>query len=120
MHSGDSIPQIKSNALLSDALIEMTKKGLGMTAIVDDSGNMTGIFTDGDLRRVLAQTIDIHTSLIADHMTTECKTAHPDMLAAEVLAIMQQHKINALLILDNKQSLVGAINMHDLLRAGVV
>ncbi|MBL1320021.1 MAG: KpsF/GutQ family sugar-phosphate isomerase [Methylophaga sp.] len=120
MHSGDSIPQVKSDALLSDALIEMTKKGLGMTAIVDDNGNMTGIFTDGDLRRVLAQTIDIHTSPIADHMTTKCKTGRPDMLAAEVLAIMQQHKINALLILDDEQSLVGAINMHDLLRAGVV
>jgi arabinose-5-phosphate isomerase len=120
MHSGDSIPQVNRDALLSDALIEMTKKGLGMTAIVDDKGNMTGIFTDGDLRRVLSQTIDIHTSPIADHMTAECKTAHPDMLAAEVLAIMQQHKINALLILDDDQSLVGAINMHDLLRAGVV
>jgi len=120
MHTGDSIPQINSDALLSDALIEMTKKGLGMTAIVDGNGNMTGIFTDGDLRRVLAQTIDIHTSPIADYMTTKCKTAHPEMLAAEVLAIMQQHKINALLILDDQHSLVGAINMHDLLRAGVV
>jgi arabinose-5-phosphate isomerase len=120
MHMGNNIPQINSNALVSDALIEMTKKGLGMTAIVDDDGQMAGIFTDGDLRRILSQTIDVHTSPIADHMTTECKTAHPDMLAAEVLAIMQQHKINALLILDDKQSLVGAINMHDLLRAGVV
>ena len=120
MHSGDSIPQINNKALLSDALIEMTKKGLGMTAIVDNNGNIAGIFTDGDLRRVLSQTIDIHTSSIAEHMTTECKIAHPDMLAAEVLAIMQQYKINALLILDDEQSLVGAINMHDLLRAGVV
>lgn len=120
MHMGEHIPQTQSNAFISDALIEMTKKGLGMTAIVDDSDNMVGIFTDGDLRRVLAETIDIHTSAIADYMTTDCKTGRPDMLAAEVLAIMQQHKINALLILDDKQSLVGAINMHDLLRAGVV
>lgn len=120
MHTGDTIPKINSNALISDALIEMTKKGLGMTAIMDSNDSMIGIFTDGDLRRVLAQTIDIHTNPIADCMTTECKTGHPDMLAAEVLAIMQQHKINALLILDDDQTLVGAINMHDLLRAGVV
>ncbi len=120
MHTGETIPQINNNALISDALIEMTKKGLGMTAIVDTNGNMVGIFTDGDLRRVLAQTIDIHTNTIANCMTTKCKTGHPDMLAAEVLAIMQQHKINALLILDDQQTLVGAINMHDLLRAGVV
>ncbi|PHS33016.1 MAG: D-arabinose 5-phosphate isomerase [Methylophaga sp.] len=120
MHTHDSIPKIKGDARVSDALIEMTEKGLGMTAIVDNNGNMIGIFTDGDLRRVLAQTIDIHTSLIADYMTTECKTARPDMLAAEVLAIMQQYKINALLILDDEHALVGALNMHDLLRAGVV
>jgi arabinose-5-phosphate isomerase len=120
MHTRESIPQISSDARVSDALIEMTEKGLGMTAIVDNSGTMVGIFTDGDLRRVLGQTIDIHTSAIADYMTTECKTAHPDMLAAEVLAMMQQYKINALLILDDEHALVGALNMHDLLRAGVV
>jgi arabinose-5-phosphate isomerase len=98
----------------------MTKKGLGMTAVIDHNGNMNGIFTDGDLRRVLEQAIDVHTSPIAEHMTAECKTGRPDMLAAEVLSIMQQHKINALLILNDSQALVGAINMHDLLRAGVV
>lgn len=120
MHTGDNIPKINSNALISDTLIEMTNKGLGMTAIMDSNDNMIGIFTDGDLRRVMAQTIDIHNSVISDHITTQCKTGHPDMLAAQVLAIMQQYKINALLILDNEHALVGAINMHDLLRAGVV
>ncbi len=120
MHTGDTIPQVNSHALISDALIEMTKKGLGMTAIVDDNNNMIGIFTDGDLRRVLAKTVDIHNTPIVAYMTSECKTAQPDMLAAEVLAIMQQCKINAVLILDNENSLIGAINMHDLLRAGVV
>ncbi len=91
-----------------------------MTAVIDHHGNMNGIFTDGDLRRVLEQVIDVHTSPISEHMTAKCKTGRPDMLAAEVLSIMQQHKINALLILDDSQALVGAINMHDLLRAGVV
>ena len=119
MHTDDAIPQISEQALISDALIEMTNKGLGMTAITDNNGNIVGIFTDGDLRRVLAQTIDVHTTPIAKFMTTDCKTGRPNMLAAEVLELMQRHKINALLIADGQQ-LVGAINMHDLLRAGVV
>ena len=119
MHTGNSIPQISDSSLISDALVEMTKKGLGMTAITDTDNNIIGIFTDGDLRRVLAQTIDVHTTPIANFMTTDCKTGRPNMLAAEVLELMQRHKINALLIADGQQ-LVGAINMHDLLRAGVV
>ena len=120
MHTGTSIPKISDRALISDALIEVTKKGLGMTAVCSSSGTIVGIFTDGDLRRVLAQTIDIHVTPIAEVMTSECKTGHPDMLAAEILELMQRHKINALLIIDNNKQLVGAINMHDLLRAGVV
>jgi len=119
MHTDNSIPQISDTSLISDALVEMTKKGLGMTAITDSDNNIIGIFTDGDLRRVLAQTIDVHTTPIANFMTTDCKTGRPNMLAAEVLELMQRHKINALLIADGQQ-LVGAINMHDLLRAGVV
>jgi len=120
MHTGDTIPQVSDKALLSDALVEMTNKGLGMTAITANNGGIAGIFTDGDLRRVLEQTVDIHTTAIADFMTSDCKTGQPNMLAAEALELMQRHKINALLIIDNNQHLVGAINMHDLLRAGVV
>jgi arabinose-5-phosphate isomerase len=120
MHTGDSIPKVSNQALISDALVEMTKKGLGMTAVCSDSNDIVGVFTDGDLRRVLAQTVDIHTTPIADAMTTQCKTGHPNMLAAEILELMQRHKINALLIIDDEKQLVGAINMHDLLRAGVV
>ncbi len=120
MHTGESIPKVSNTAFISDALIEMTKKGLGMTAVIDNNDVMKGIFTDGDLRRVLEQAVDVHTCPIADHMTVQCKTGNPDMLAAEVLSLMQQFKINALLIVDDKQDLVGAINMHDLLRAGVV
>jgi len=119
MHTGDGIPKINEQSLISEALVEMTNKGLGMTAICSKDGDIVGIFTDGDLRRVLAQSIDIHTTTIDKFMTTGCKTGHPDMLAAEILELMQRHKINALLIVDDGQ-LVGAINMHDLLRAGVV
>ncbi|MDC9724554.1 MAG: KpsF/GutQ family sugar-phosphate isomerase [Gammaproteobacteria bacterium] len=120
MHTGQAIPKINDKALISDALVEMTDKGLGMTAVINGNGNIAGIFTDGDLRRVLAQTIDVHTTVIADFMTTNCITGQPTMLAAEILELMQRHKINALLITDDEQQLVGAINMHDLLRAGVV
>ena len=120
MHTGKTIPKISDKALISEALVEMTNKGLGMTAIVDENDNIVGIFTDGDLRRVLAQTVDVHTTAIADCMTSDCITGQPNMLAAEILELMQRHKINALLITDNDQQLVGAINMHDLLRAGVV
>lgn len=120
MHKDAAIPKIHETALLGDALIEMSNKSLGMTAAVNDAGELTGIFTDGDLRRVLAQTVDIRTAKLQDHMTRNCKTGRPDMLAAEVLALMEQHKINALLIVNQQQQLVGALNMHDLLRAGVV
>ena len=120
MHTGETIPQVSDNARLSDALVEMTNKGLGMTAITADNGSIVGIFTDGDLRRVLEQTVDIHTTAIADFMTSNCKTGKANMLAAEALELMQRHKINALLIVNDEQQLVGAINMHDLLRAGVV
>lgn len=120
MHTGDTIPNVSDTALISDALVEMTNKGLGMTAVTDNSGQVIGIFTDGDLRRVIAQRVDVHTTKLAEFMTVNCKTGHADMLAAEVLTLMQRHKINALLITENNQQLVGAINMHDLLRAGVV
>lgn len=120
MHTGDDIPQVPDTALISDALVEMTNKGLGMTAVTNNIGHIIGIFTDGDLRRVIAQRVDVHTTKLAEFMTMNCKKGSPDMLAAEILTLMQHHKINALLITDNHQQLVGAINMHDLLRAGVV
>jgi arabinose-5-phosphate isomerase len=120
MHSGDSIPSINEQALVCDALVEMTDKGLGMTAVVSDDNEIIGIFTDGDLRRVLAQEVNVHTTAIADFMTINCKTARPEMLAAEVLEMMQRYKINALLITNSDNKLVGAVNMHDMLRAGVL
>ena len=120
MHTGDAIPTIDEEALISQALIEMSNKGLGMTAVVDDQYRILGVFTDGDLRRVLSQEINIHTEKLSAFMTRECKTGRADMLAAEALELMQRYKINALLIENEHQQLCGAINMHDLLRAGVV
>jgi len=120
MHTGNAVPQINESALISEALIEMSAKGLGMTAVTNKHNKIIGIFTDGDLRRVLAQEINIHTQSLSDYVTRSCKTGRPDMLAAEALELMQRFKINALLITDDKHQLQGAINMHDLLRAGVV
>lgn len=119
MHTGDSVPRVSHDALLSAALVEMTRKGLGMTAVLDESG-LVGIFTDGDLRRTLDRGVDVHHTPIEQVMTRKCRTIRPDRLAAEALREMETHKINALLVVDENRQLVGALNMHDLLRAGVV
>ncbi len=120
MHSGPDIPKVRSDALLKDTLVEISKKRLGMTAVVDEHDRLIGIFTDGDLRRTLDHEVDFHTCPISEVMTHPCVTAAPDFLAAEALKIMDDKQINALLIVDEQDRLVGAINMHDLLRAGVV
>lgn len=120
MHTGAEIPSVRDSVRLSDALVEMTKKGLGMTAIVDDKQRLSGIFTDGDLRRALDRKVDVHEELISRVMTRNCKTVSPEMLAAEALQVMETYKINALLVVDEGKAVVGALNMHDLLKAGVV
>ncbi len=120
MHRGEELPAVPSSATIKDALLEISKKGLGMTAITEPDGRLAGIFTDGDLRRLLDLRIDIHSSLIAEVMTRNCITANAQMLAAEALQIMQQKKINGLIIVDEYKVPVGAMNMHDLLRAGVM
>ncbi|OGT21146.1 MAG: D-arabinose 5-phosphate isomerase [Gammaproteobacteria bacterium RBG_16_57_12] len=121
MHTGPAIPQVAPTATLGDALVEMTRKGLGMVVIVDTGQRVSGVFTDGDLRRVLDHgEVNIRAMHIDEHMTRHCKTARPEMLAAEVLQMMEQHKINALPVVDAEHRLMGALNMHDLLRAGVV
>jgi len=120
MHTGDKIPQVHENDTLRDALLVMTEKGLGMTAIVDSEQNILGIYTDGDLRRTLDKNIDVHKAAIKDVMTVNCKTTQAHLLAAEALTEMQQNKINAMLVVDENNKLTGALNMHDLLRAGVV
>ena len=120
MHTGDAIPQVGLATTLSDTLLEMTRKGLGMTAVVDEQGKLAGVFTDGDLRRTIDLKIDLHVALVRDLMTADCKTIHPGMLAAEALQIMDSTKISALPVVNSENELVGALNMHDLLRAGVV
>ena len=120
MHSGDALPKVPETALLTEALLEMSRKGLGMTAVVGDADRLLGLFTDGDLRRALDKTLDIRAAKVAEVMTHNPRTIGPDKLAAEAVQMMDQHKINGLLVVDADGRLVGALNMHDLLRAGVV
>ncbi len=120
MHSGAEVPSILENALVSDALLEMTEKKLGMTAIVDKSNDVVGVFTDGDLRRMLGNGSNVQQAKITEVMTTSCTVINSGILAAEAMKIMQQKKINALLVVDQNNKLVGALNMHDLVRAGIV
>jgi len=120
MHSGDDVPLVGENTLLSQALLVVTEKKLGMTAVIDDDGALLGIFTDGDLRRTLDNNINIQSALVRNVMTPCCKTIRPDVLAAEALAIMEEDKINALIVTDDHNHPIGALNMHDLLRAGVI
>jgi arabinose-5-phosphate isomerase len=120
MHTGDDIPRVEPTTSLADGLIEMSRKGLGMTAIVTPDGGLAGVFTDGDLRRTLDPPIDIHNTTMADVMTKHCKTARPEQLAAESVRILETNKITSLLVVDDRNKLVGALNVHDLLRAGVM
>lgn len=119
MHSGDALPKVTPQALIREALLEISQKGLGMTAIVDGDDTLLGIFTDGDLRRILDKRIDIHSTAIADVMTRQPTVAQPNLLAVEGLNLMQAKRINGLMLVENNK-LVGALNMHDLLKAGVM
>ncbi|MBL4621879.1 MAG: KpsF/GutQ family sugar-phosphate isomerase [Immundisolibacteraceae bacterium] len=120
MVTNNEIPEVSESASLADVLLEMTSKGLGMTAIVGADRKLTGIFTDGDLRRVLETGIDIRTAEVNDLMTRHFVTINEQSLAVEAVKIMDDKKINSLLVLSSSSKLVGALNMHTLLRAGVV
>lgn len=120
MHQGELLPTVSDQATVSEALLEMSRKGLGMTAILDSQGTLAGIFTDGDLRRILDQQLDIHTTPITKVMTANCITVPAEMLVAQSVKLMQERKINALIVLDKQRCPVGAFNMHDVLKAGVV
>jgi len=121
MHSGENAPKVLQSATLNEALVEMSKKGLGMTAVVDEQDKLVGVFTDGDLRRLLDHgQLDVHKVKIADVMIKNCRFTRADTLAAETLAMMQEYKINSLPVVDENHKLVGAMNMHDLLRNGVL
>ena len=120
MHTGGGVPKVRAEQTVSSALVEMTRSRLGMTAVVDDGGRVLGIFTDGDLRRTLAHDIDMKRTRIDAVMTGDCITVPPAMLAAQAVHLMQQHAINSLPVVDDHGRLIGALNMHDLLRAGVL
>ncbi len=120
MHQNDDLPRVMPDTRVSDALLEMTEKKLGMTAVIDGNDRVIGIFTDGDLRRMLEKKRDVHRSVVAEVMTSPCLTVDEDLLAAEAMQIMEQKKINALLVTDKEKKLIGALNMHDLLHAGII
>ncbi len=120
MHTGEALPQVQMSTPLRDALFEMTNKRMGMTAVTDHDQKVLGIFTDGDLRRTLATSSNLENQLIEAVMTPNCQTIAPDILAAEAAQIMEKKSINALLVVNNEHQLIGAINMHDLLKSGIV
>ena len=120
MRSGDAVPRVQPDVRLRDGLMEMTEKGLGMTAVVDDRNRILGIFTDGDLRRALDAGVDIHDTPMQDIMHRNCKTTTSDVLAAEAVHLMEENKITGLLVADDANRLVGALNIHDLFRAGIM
>jgi arabinose-5-phosphate isomerase len=120
MRTGDQLPIVHADTTLRDGLLEMSRKGLGMTAIVDAQRRVLGIFTDGDLRRTLDRDADLRTSHMADVMTANPKTVKPEMLAAEAVHLMETSRITQLLVVDEQHVLLGALNVHDLFRAGVM
>ncbi len=120
MRKGDAIPRIRANDTLGAGLLEMSRKGLGMTVVVDHSDRIQGIFTDGDLRRAFERQIDVHNTPMSAVMTVNCKTIGPRALAAEAVHLMELHRITAVPVADPEGKLIGALNVHDLFRAGVV
>lgn len=120
MLTGSAVPKVHQNAELSRALLEMTEKSLGMTSVVNDDGQLIGMFTDGDLRRTLDRNLDVHTTKISDVMTRKCKTVTPNMLVVEALRLMENHHINGFIVVDEKNCPIGAFNMHQLLQNGVI
>ena len=120
MHQGDALPRVPLGASLRDALLEMTRKGLGMTTIVDADGKLAGVYTDGDVRRTLEKGVDMRSAMVAQVMTRNPHTIGDDKLAAEAVQYMDKYRINGLLVLDAQGRVVGALNIHDLFRAGVV
>jgi arabinose-5-phosphate isomerase len=120
MRKGDDVPRTAPDAWLKDGLVEMSRKGLGMTVIVDGTGKGLGVFTDGDLRRILDQPVDVRTTRMAEVMTAPGKSIGPRELAAEAVHLMELHRITALPVIDAAGRVIGALNVHDLLRAGVM
>ena len=120
MRSGDQLPMVGPDTPLAAGLLEMSRKGLGMTAVTDAQGKVLGVFTDGDLRRTIDRHVDIHQTPMSTVMTPGGRRIGPHELAAEAVRLMDEHRVNALLVVDADSRLIGALNVHDLLRAGVM
>jgi len=120
MHVGEEVPRVKEDTTISQTIVEITRKRMGMSAIVDDEGKVIGIYTDGDLRRTLDAGLDPHTTLISQVMTLGGKHIGPDALAAEAAQMMEKFRIQGILVVDEENRLIGALNFQDLLKAGVV
>ena len=120
MHTGDEIPAVEPDVRLRDGLMEMTAKGLGMTAIVDGDNRPVAVFTDGDLRRALDAGADIHKTPMSDIVKTGCQTIGDRALAIEAVNLLEEFRITALPVVDDDGKLVGALNIHDLFRAGIM
>lgn len=118
-HQGDELPIAPEHATIREALLEVTAKKLGMTCVVNKSGVLTGIYTDGDVRRTLTRQFDINTTPLQDVMTRNCRTIKPGLLAAEALALMQKHSITSLVVVDEANRPTAVVHLHDLLRSGV-
>ncbi len=120
MHRGADIPLVGPDDTVSAGLLEMSRKGLGMTAVAETDGRLLGVFTDGDLRRALDHRLDVHTTAMSAVMTRQCRTIGPKALAVEAVVLLERHRITALVVVDDRGHVVGALNVHDLLRAGVM
>jgi arabinose-5-phosphate isomerase len=120
MRTGADVPMVPEDATLAEGLMEVTRKGLGMTAIVDETKRVLGVFTDGDLRRALDRSADLHATRMDEVMTRQAKTVRPTTLAAEAVHLMEVNRITSLIVVDVHERAVGALNVHDLMRAGVV
>ena len=120
MHKGDRIPSVPSGSTIAEALLEMSSKGLGMTAIVEQNGEIQGIYTDGDLRRTMDQELELQSTPVDEVMSRNCTTVHPELLVEEALSILERKNINGLFVVNEQRTIVGALNMLDLLHAKVV
>lgn len=119
-HTGKNLPIVLDQTPVSDALIEVNEKKLGLTCVVNTNGQLVGVYTDGDIRRTLTLRLDIHNTPIAQVMTKQCKTISPDLLAIDALNLMQTHSITALVGINKNEDPIGVLHLHDLLKAGVV
>lgn len=120
MHTGEQIPRVQADTPLAAGLLEMSQKGLGMTAVATRDGHLQGVFTDGDLRRALDNNLDLHATTMREVMTSNCVTVRAEQLAAEAVRTMEEKKIMALVVVDDDRQLIGALNIHDFFRAGVM